>query len=62
MEKNVTVKKKQVQTDTKTAVLTAPAQAVTEILITKAEEALPDRTKGIVHWGEEKNTLPYYLL
>lgn len=60
MEKNVTVKKKQAQTDTKTTVLTALAQAVTEMLVT--EEALPDRTKGIVHWGEEKNTLPYYLL
>ena len=41
-------------------VIAAPAEAVAEKLLEKNEEN--GVVKGVVKWGQEVNTLPYYLL
>ena len=41
-------------------VIAAPAEEIMEKLLEKSEES--GAVKGVVRWGEEVNTLPYYLL
>lgn len=47
-------------------VITAPEPAVMEMLETteqnEGKNSEKSRTKGVVNWGKEVNTLPYYLL
>jgi microcompartment protein CcmL/EutN len=44
----------------KETVIASPAEG-TEKLLRRKNEAEPD-PRHIVQWGDEKNTLPYYLL
>ena len=47
-------------------VIAAPAPAVMEMVETTEQNAEKNsgksRTEGVVNWGKEVNTLPYYLL
>lgn len=54
-----TTEKKEVPVVAET-VIAAPAEAVEEKLLEKNEEN--GVVKGVVKWGQEVNTLPYYLL
>ena len=54
-----TTEKKEVPVVAET-VIAAPAEEVAEKLLEKSEES--GVVKGIVRWGQEVNTLPYYLL
>lgn len=54
-----TTEKKEVPVVAET-VIAAPAEEVAEKLLEKREES--GAVKGVVRWGQEVNTLPYYLL
>lgn len=54
-----TTEKKEVPVVAET-VITAPAEEVADKLLEKSEEG--GTVKGVVKWGQEVNTLPYYLL
>lgn len=54
-----TIEKKETPVAAET-VIAAPAEEVTEKLLEKSSE--DGAVKGIVRWGDEVNTLPYYLL